>query len=235
MNSSSRLGILTGIGVIGLTFALLNWGPSLSVESAPVHAPLAATTADGEVVAATPSREGPGEGVTVHGDWRIDVLDPDGSLVSRTEFKNALNSDGALSLARLLGRVASVGEWRVQLLSPGTNGTLCNGSSGQPVSCFIAETSGGNESNWFQGLTVTVPPRGDADEDKMILQGTATVARDGDVAHVRTAFHRACNEGAPPECDTSIGSFQTFSTANLSQIPVQTGQSVMVTVTFSFS
>ncbi len=60
---------------------------------------------------------GPSEGIKVHGHWTIEVREPDGTLVSRTEFENALAPDmgqgsGAQFLTRLLSRDAAVGKWK---------------------------------------------------------------------------------------------------------------------------
>ena len=38
---------------------------------------------------------GPSEGIKVHGSWTIDVLEPDGTLVSHVEFQNALLVEAA--------------------------------------------------------------------------------------------------------------------------------------------
>ncbi|MFZ0340408.1 MAG: hypothetical protein WAL45_20455, partial [Terracidiphilus sp.] len=56
------------------------------------------------------------EGITVHGHWIIEVRNPDGKLVSHTEFENglALHGGGAL-LAGFIGRVQTPGSWYVLL------------------------------------------------------------------------------------------------------------------------
>ena len=54
------------------------------------------------------------EGIKVHGHWTIEVRDPDGSLVSRTEFDNAL-SGGTSRLPKVLARVYTIGLWGVKL------------------------------------------------------------------------------------------------------------------------
>ena len=59
-----------------------------------------------------------GEGISVHGDWVIEVRNPDGSIAERREFENALSGFGANFLAKLLDRTASTGAWAVELLTP---------------------------------------------------------------------------------------------------------------------
>src|SRR5258708_28345998 len=62
------------------------------------------------------TREGPSDGIKVHGHWTIDVKNPDGSLASHHDFENALTTQGADVLARLLGRVDTAVGWEVDLL-----------------------------------------------------------------------------------------------------------------------
>src|SRR5687767_7580490 len=55
--------------------------------------------------AAKPSSpSGPKEGIKVHGRWTIDIRNPDGKLVSRRDFKNALTANGGAFLGRFLQR-----------------------------------------------------------------------------------------------------------------------------------
>ncbi len=57
-----------------------------------------------------PAPKGAHEGVTVHGHWVIEVRNPDGTLVSHTEFHNALDTNGAATLSNvLLGQFAPGG------------------------------------------------------------------------------------------------------------------------------
>ena len=53
------------------------------------------------------------EGITVHGHWTIEVKNPDGKLVSHTEFENALVQPvGAVNLSSLLfGTIVPGGFW----------------------------------------------------------------------------------------------------------------------------
>jgi hypothetical protein len=170
-------------------------------------------------------------GIQVHGHWRIEVKDPDGTTVSVSEFENALAPEGARSLARLLGGVAVAGEWRVM---PGGSDPPCLNPT-DPVNCILTEVdivTGGN--NAFNTLTVTVPEVGEDGDDTVILRGTATAQRDGAVGNVSTWLLRACPDGGSntPECGTG---YMTTSRALDPAIPVQTDQSILITVTISFS
>jgi hypothetical protein len=75
------------------------------------------------VPAAAAEKGGSGEGIKVHGDWTIEIRNPDGSLDSRHEIKNAL-AGGQQLLAGLLGNVYTDLGWGVWLW--GVAGGNCN-------------------------------------------------------------------------------------------------------------
>jgi hypothetical protein len=91
--------------------------PKVAVPAAkPAMTTLAAQA---ELPAAPGERQprGAHEGITVHGHWTIEVRNPDGKLVSHTEFENALAPNGAALLAGLLTGTATPGSWWVYLAS----------------------------------------------------------------------------------------------------------------------
>ena len=61
--------------------------------------------------------DGTSEGIQVHGDWTIAVHDPDGTLVERREFKNALTIHGEGLLLWLIAGEYWIdrNEWRIKL------------------------------------------------------------------------------------------------------------------------
>ena len=61
--------------------------------------------------------DGTSEGIQVHGDWTIEVSDPDGNLVERREFKNALTNEGAYFVVDLLQGLQEVVQntWEIEL------------------------------------------------------------------------------------------------------------------------
>jgi len=80
----------------------------------------AALAAAGSV--ALRAQQRPGEGITVHGHWLIEVHNPDGSLASRHEFENSLSAGAAFAadggsnaLAGVLGRAAGAPSYEVVL------------------------------------------------------------------------------------------------------------------------
>src|SRR5688572_18634480 len=66
--------------------------------------------------AADPGHGAPADGIKVHGDWTIEIRNPDGSLASRHEFKNALiPTMGSPLLAGLLGNFYEDTTWGIRL------------------------------------------------------------------------------------------------------------------------
>lgn len=154
------------------------------------------------------------EGITVHGDWVIEVRNADGSLAHRHAFKNALDVYGKRDLAAFLSRTNPVALWRI--IANGTNG-LCLSSADY---CQIAESgdnlsSGGISAS--KNLTVT------GSDVEVVLHGSFVAAASGSVSSVMTINMRN---------DTAAGPFTQ--TALSSPIAVEATQTVSVTVTFSF-
>jgi hypothetical protein len=178
----------------------------------------------------TSTSDGPQQGIQVHGHWTIEVRDPDGTLVSHTEFENSLQSTGQSFLTWILSRQYSLGLWRL-FVGP----EPCAG----PTFCIIGE-AGDNEtgSNVFKTLTVSTADGG----TKVVLQGTATAANDSSISSVNTAPW-LCNPTVAPSpspCNGSpaSGTFQgvVVTSATVSPaVSVAAGQQIGVKVTLSFS
>src|SRR5688572_27219292 len=77
---------------------------------------------------------GPQEGIKVRGQWAIEVKTPDGALVKRVEFDNALVFDGQTRLANYLGRTRTPGRWSVIVFDG-----LCTPDSGASSVCILTE------------------------------------------------------------------------------------------------
>jgi len=122
-----RVWLLIG-GVVGAIAAL-------TVATALFAVASAGDRATGQVASSDPDAgaEGPSEGIKVHGDWTIDILDPDGTLVRRVEFENVLRSEGAQRLVQALatgqvwpdyddgsGPVETFASWALFLADTGT-------------------------------------------------------------------------------------------------------------------
>lgn len=164
---------------------------------------------------ATPPPGGPSEGIKVHGDWTIEIRDPDGSLVSRHAFENALVPGGGdTMLARLLGRTLPGFLWRVAIGDLSGPGSPCPPGPATPPDgfpCLATEPD----------VTVTATPEG-----TLRLSGSVTARRAASIALVAT-------ELADPNTQSLLLRFTRKQLS--SPIPVTEGQIIGFTVVFSFS
>jgi hypothetical protein len=145
------------------------------------------------------------QGIEVHGHWVIEVRNVDGSLHSRREFRNALTPAGQQDLANVLGRVRTLGFWRVQV-------TAETASGGFSESHIMEPDFGGNLLVSVVGASV-------------VLQGSFVATEDGNVIVVRTRLDPV-NE---PQTNNE------FTQATGLDVPIQATQTVSVNVTLSFS
>ena len=161
---------------------------------------------------------GPSEGITVHGHWTIEIKNPDGTLVERHEFENALGEAGPLFLSAFLGRQWSPGLWNVKLtLPPGgsTQDSFCGPTLNY---CLLSEENGNLDVRRDQGVVV--------------LSGSYTLPADRTFVGARTEL-TACAIGFHGcQVPDMVGNFTIKS---FSAIPVVTGQIVTVTVRISFT
>lgn len=169
---------------------------------------------------------GPGEGVKVHGHWTIEVLDPDGTRASITEFDNAFY--GASILSSFLRRQASVGLWEVWLgVEVGTMPCSANNTS---VFCLIVEAASDRQGspNVYNNLQVTGGNGG-----QVVLSGSATVANSTTITVVRTTV-RGCPASVAPSLPCLYSALDSFTAVGGQNVAVTAGQLVLATVTISF-
>lgn len=170
----------------------------------------------------TPPPGGAREGIQVHGDWVIEVRDPDGSFVSRTEFKNSLQNP--LILVDVLRGLAA-GTWQVVFFGG------C-GTDASAVGCVIAEPRAPNTGTaTFRNLTVQ------AVGNALQLQGTAIVTRTTSITLVETQLTTCPGTTTPAACIFGVAGTNTrrLTSAPVTAAGVVPGQQVLVTVTLSFS
>jgi hypothetical protein len=159
----------------------------------------------------------PGDDIKVHGHWTIDVQNPDGKLASHNEFENACMSCGR-ALGLILSRQASP-SWEIAL--SGAPNDICE-YNGSTIFCDVMETdrpvAPGTANAVFQTLTLSTAGL------TFILHGNLVATFDGQI-NVASSRAYLTTAGVLP-----------FSSRTLSTpIPVAAGQTVYVTVTFSFS
>jgi hypothetical protein len=153
-----------------------------------------------------------GDGVKVHGHWTIDVKNADGSLASHRDFENALLLTRQDCLSLLLSHQATFLGWGVGL-EDGTNSIGYFFAEPAVASAFGVTTS---------PLAVTTTA-----SKQVVLQGTVQAPFSMSVSVVETNFIIQLGP-------TRLG--PRFSGRTLSQaIPVEAGQTVQVSVVFSFS
>ena len=174
------------------------------------------------------------EGIAVHGHWTIEVRDPDGGLVERREFDNALVMGGSTALALVAAGLQTSGVWWVDLDHGGAGGRPCAGGT---LPCRIIESAAGGGGHVFSTLTVSVPNAG-PDTGKLVLSGTATADNDTLISFVQTTLS-LCDPAAAPITDcvggSGIGNY-TFTQASVSPaVSIVSGQQILVTVIITFS
>jgi hypothetical protein len=174
---------------------------------------------------------GPVEGLRVHGHWTIEVRNPDGALVERRDFENALSIGvGDVHLVNVLARTRTAGTWTIT-----ANGSpqICEEPAGTPNICWLMEPSDPtpNVGNVFKTLTTSVVG------GTLVLNGTATAQRDGQITAVSTRDNHCASSIAPASCTggNTAGSAGITSTALGTPVSVLTGQQVQVRVVISFS
>ena len=136
---------LYGIAVVSHAQAAAAAAQTATKAAAPAAAPAMATpTAQPGQSAATVKRQSGGnhEGITVHGHWIIEVKNPDGKLVSHTEFENALQPTGANALTGLLsGQYVSGGfEVGISTSATPTIATAGSGLCGNDGTCILQDS-----------------------------------------------------------------------------------------------
>jgi hypothetical protein len=190
--------------------------------------PTSPATSDQQTVS---SNSGPNESIEVHGHWKIEIQNPDGSIEGSYEFENELI--GNERLAEFLAREFSVGAWMIgaghhiigdsPFYDP-TNQNL-NNEDGR----IVEEAAGMPPSPWtFQNLTVSTN-----NSIVLTLEGMAIAQRDGSINVVKTYVSRLLAT-SPPTADLGQGFFP-FTQQVISEIGVSAGQYIVFTVVISFS
>lgn len=181
-----------------------------------------ATGATAQEADAAPTADAPTEGIGVHGHWTISVV-RDGEVVDRREFENALVGDGRTHLAEMLAGNSSAGNWLILVIAPGAGG-FCVGDT-VDGSCTISEDD----------AEVAVSTADDGSGAfQLVLEGSDTAARDGDISTVST-FQAFCAPDTTPDACTFAGVRNQFTATNVAPtIPVQSGDQIDVMVEISF-
>ncbi len=208
-----------------------------AAATAPVQAksvPAARLAAAKKPVGIASAANGLNTGITVHGHWVINILTPEGKLVSHHEFENTLTTldafNGGDVLALLLSGNGSVdaGGWSVLL---GSQGNRVFGGGGS--ACCVQMTT-----SLPPGTSPGGPPFNALGSPGLTLSGQATAstgASPGTVTAVSTELLLCAGSVAPSACSASASQGFTFTSAGIPTVTVSNLQIIQVTVTFSFS
>jgi hypothetical protein len=184
----------------------------------------------------TDSTAGSMEGIHMRGQWTIEVRDPDGTLVDRREFDNAVTDAGIANLVAVLARSQTVGGWRVLTTGSTDVAPGCLDDAGSSAPCVIVEsTDNETTNNMFPTLTVV----SSADGVFMRLAGSFVAQTNGEVAVVQT-IQLFCPPTIDPDaCPGNQGPtlvIATITSTDLaSPIAVLTGQQVQLNVDITFN
>ena len=153
----------------------------------------------------------PGDGIKVHGRWTIEVRNPNGSVAGRHEFNNALIFSGGQILARLLQGNSPRGLWMVHFGFPPS--TPC-----PPANCRLQEPGIPFDSDGALSVAIV----GNLDNE-VKLTGSLTAIANGVIDTVTVSQYLNPN--------ITVFSQKALTTP----IQVVAGQSIAVTVVYSFS
>jgi hypothetical protein len=164
---------------------------------------------------------GPQEGIKVHGDWTLTIKNPDGTIASRHEFKNALVFGGAMTMARLLYGGEAAGRWLIFLHHPDLDPNPRNFHEG--MGCTSADQCSIN-------ATVSLPSIGPG-LARIELRGSAVAIVPMTIGEVTTAVVPCGGGPGDHPCP-----YEAFSNRTLAAgVQVEQGQTIDVSVVISFS
>jgi hypothetical protein len=232
---------LTTVILLGAACAMLGYGQATQ-EQKPAEEKQAkpeATKPEAAKPAADSEKPGAGgkrEGIKVHGHWVLEIKNPDGSVASRKEFENSLVGQGSTALSFLLmGSGQVVQNWLIQVTynTPANagypNATGCSSAStcdvltmSQPATNFC--------NNGFPLCNTSLTVQQNS-ANQVVLTGTTAPAISAGTIPSVLAFINLCSF-SNNSCNPSGG--YNFSQAN-TNLTIQTGQSIDVTVTYTFS
>jgi len=187
---------------------------------------------------AEPASRGKHEGIKVHGHWTIEVRNPDGKLVSHTEFENSLVTAGPMTgsalLTDLLGGTRTGGGWEINLATPNASlrifqpnspsAEICNYAACSPNLSVVVGTAQNPGTLTFSG-SVVVPAS----------QTSITVVQTDTWACIPTVLPAACATLSLADINSGNAGNFILTQANLSPpITVTPGQVVQAAVTISF-
>jgi hypothetical protein len=183
------------------------------------------------------------EGIQVHGRWVIEVDNPDGTMVTRLDFDNALASGGASLLAQYLTG-SSPARWVIELGSYGGTTNPCAGGTynGFPQnSCLLVDGASAPLPTGTSVFPTLSAALGGPSSDQVVLTATSTALVPGQIEYVATR-QGSCGRFTSPSACNPAGTVLQFTVHDLvngqgqpTPLSIAAGQIVKVTVNLSFS
>lgn len=171
---------------------------------------LSAAACGSDAVEDVAAGDGFGDTVEVHGDWTIDVVDPDGSTVETIEFHNEFVGQEVLS--RVLVGEAVLNGWGLEITAAAEGG-LCGGTRRCSEDADAALGADG------ESIVVTADFEPDGANDIGAVFGVLVVNDPDTGEELRETFSQKDLSGA--EGGPGV-------------VPVEAGQIVQVEVTYTF-
>ena len=221
MISHSRMtGLEARIATLGATVVLL-FSANLAMAQDGV-------SQDPELAASNPAGSASVSQIQEHGTWTIQVLDPDGTIVTEREAHNSLT--GGPFLSQLLAGNATVAGWELQA-SGGFDGPCAPPQVALP--CAVEQANapdpsyppGDIHNEVFTTLTTSAPTFGQPNNGSFVLSGSFVAPHSGVVSAIEIL-----------EEVNGLSGFEGFSVAFVNpSVNVSAGQTVNLVAVISFS
>lgn len=227
MNRRRLVVLLGGVGtgaavVLTLVLGVFSTGAEDVVDPESVAIVSNAAVEVGAAAVASPA-DGTAEGIKLHGHWIIEVRDPDGTVVNRREFDNALTECGAAALRGLTARtmILDVNPWSIVLI----DGEFGDVFFEEPERTF--STGRGSSNMVLTSETTVSSPEG------VTITEAITLIRPTDL----NGEEIGPTDPRLAECQVLGGSLEgvpIFTREEIAALIVEFGQRIQVTVGISF-
>jgi hypothetical protein len=180
--------------------------------------------------AASAARNPNAVGVKVHGQWKLQVRQPNGHVMRTYRFHNDLYpSFGAGRISQMLLGNTTPGSWQIYLFGPPSS-MPCS-QFGSPSGCSIVKSGWSGVGKAFDNLVQTPIA------DGLRLRGTAIADNTGQISNVWTYLAGCSASVAPGDCAPGNTNSTTVVTQRVlpTAVNLTAGQQVLVTVDLTFS
>jgi hypothetical protein len=241
---ANRARQIAGVGLMGIA-TLATTMPSQAQQAAPANSagPRNPPAAVPFVQTTARAPHNPGsEGITIHGHWVMDVVNHDGTVAEHRDFENSLvaSQGGSVMTGLLLGTISPQ---TFDVVLAGTGKTALLYLSGQSCPQVLAS---------FQGDCSATLTEGSLAGSSVVLKSTYTPSAALTVSTVSTnlgtcpttaggatpvspATCQATTSGTIPGSGGAGVGIYNFTAATIPDLAIAAGQSLVLSVTISFS